>query len=177
MEYGKDYKSTAAPVDIVEGPEGLIKVTQFYEMLPFTLRALLQGYKCTDEMLDRVEQHTGIFNGEYAPVDFFITYNPHTFAACITQTNTSIYLGNDRDILLQNEIVDLVESLPGSLERSGMYQYLRKIDCKKGKVELKKRVYEPPIFDVALRYLSLSKSKYTVGPVSEETCIMVLYIP
>ncbi len=177
MEYGKDYRATVVPVDIVEGPEGLIKVTDFYEMIPFTLRALLAGYKCTDEMLDRVEQHSGIFEGGFFPVEFFITYNPHTFAACITHTSTSIHLGNNRDILMQNEIMDLVESLPGSLKRPGSYQYLRKIDIKKGMLELKKRIYEIPIFDIALRYLSLSKFQYTIGPVKEQRYLMVLYIP
>jgi hypothetical protein len=177
MEYGRAYKSTVVPVDIAEGEEGLIKVTEFNEIIPFTLRALLKGYKCTDEMLDRVESRAQMMSVEEGPVEFFITYNPHCFAACITNTNKGLHLAEDRDILTQNEIMDLIESLPGSLKRSGTYQYLRSIDEKNKKIRLKTRMYETPIFDISLRYLSVSKYKHSVDTIVEQRHLMVLYIP
>jgi hypothetical protein len=177
MEYGRDYRSTVVPVDIAEGKEGLIKVTEFNEIIPFTLRALLKGYKCTDEMLDRVEKRAEMMGVEGTAVEFFITYNPHCFAACITHTNKSLHLAEDRDLLTQNEIMDLIESLPGSLRRPGTYQYLRSIDEKNKRIRVKKQVYETPIFDISLRYLSLSKYKHSVDTIVEQRYLMVLYIP
>jgi len=73
--------------------------------------------------------------------------------------------------------MDLVESLPGSLKRPGTYQSLKSIDEKKKCIQLKKIFYEPPIFDIALRYLSISKFKQVVGSVMEVRCLLVLYIP
>lgn len=177
MEYGKDYRANAAPVELLEGKEGLIKVTVFDEIIPFTLRALLKGYKCTDEMIDRVENASGIFKVDCFPVHFFITYNPHCFASCVTHTNISLHLGQDKDILVQNEIMDLVESLPGSLRRPGNYQYLRSVDEKKKHIKIRKLFYEPPVFDTSLRYLSFSSYKQSAGNVTESKCMMVLYVP
>jgi hypothetical protein len=177
MEYSEEYKATVAPVDLLEGKEGLIKVTDFDEIIPFTLRALLKGYKCANQMLDRVENEAEMFKVSFSPIEFFITYNPHCFAACITHTNESIHLESEKDILVQNEIIHLVESLPGSLKRPGTYQYLRSVDEKKKQIKLKNRIYEPPLFDMSLRYLSLSKYKQVVGVISEERYLMVLYIP
>ncbi|WP_070000182.1 hypothetical protein [Cellulosilyticum sp. I15G10I2] len=177
MEYGKDYRATVVPVDMLEGEEGLIKVTDFDQIIPITLRALLKGYKCTDQMLDRVEAELGIEKINFSPIQFFITYNPHCFAACITQINKSLYLSSERDILVQNEILQLVESFPGSLKRPGNYQKLRRLDLKKKQIIVKQLFYEPPIFDLALRYLSLSKYRQVVESVSEEKYLMVLYIP
>lgn len=177
MEYGKDYKLTVVPVDIMEGQEGLIKVTEFDEIIPLTLRALLKGYKCTNDMLDRMENESGIVGVKFSPIEFFITYNAHTFAACLTYTNKSLHLEHDKGVLVQNEIMALVESLPGSLKRPGTYQYLRSIDEKSNKIKVKKRIYEHPIFDTSLRYLSLSKYKQVIAGVNEERCLMVLYIP
>ncbi|MDF2614564.1 MAG: hypothetical protein K0S71_2350 [Clostridia bacterium] len=177
MEYGKDYKATAVPVDIVEGQEGLLKVTEFDEIIPFTLRALLKGYKCTDEMLNRVENKFDAMKIDFSPIEFFITYNPHCFASCVTHINESFHIGHEKDVFVQNEIMDLVESLPGSLKRAGIYQCLKSIDEKKKRIKLKKIFYEPAIFDMSLRYLSLSKFKQGVGSIVEERCLMVLYIP
>lgn len=177
MEYGKDCKATVVPADILEGKEGLIKVTDFNEIIPFTLRALLKGYKCTDEMLDRIEEEFGRIKIDFSPIEFFITYNPHTFASCITQINKSLHVASENDIIVQNEIMYLVESFKGSLKRPGIYQYLRSADEKKKAIRVKKLFYEHPIFDLSLRYLSLSKYKETIGDICEERCLLVLYIP
>lgn len=128
-------------------------------------------------MLKRVEQELEVDKIHFSPIQFFITYNPHSFAACITQTNNSIHLGGERDIFVQNEILQLIESFPGSLKRWGQYQYLRRIDKGKQKIIVKQLVYEPPVFDLALRYLSLSKYTQVIESVSEEKYFMVLYIP
>lgn len=177
MEYGKEYKATVVPVDILEGAEGLIPVTVLHEIIPITLRALLKGYKCTDEMLDRVESQLQTLPSSYSPIQFFITYNPHCFASCITNTSQSVYLSQNKDILIQNEILQLTQSFPGSLKKSGTYKCLRKVDEKNKKIIVKELFYECPIFDLSFRYLSLSKYTQSVGAIREENYLMVLYIP
>lgn len=177
MEYGSGYKVTSVPVEIVESENGLSKVTEFDEVTPATLRALLKGYNCTDDMANRVENQSSIIGTQYSPIEFFVTYNVHSFAACITNTTKDIQIGHGVGVLQQIEILDLVESLPGSIKRYGTYHYLKRVDERKKHIKTSKLRYVAPIFDTSLRYLCLSRYIQKLGDVEEERYLMVLYIP
>lgn len=175
MEYGREYAATVTPVELLEAPEGLQKVTTFEEITSYTLRALLKGYKCTDQMLDRLEYESSIVSNMYTPIEFFVTDNPHSFAACITNSVKSIQVNKYTNILYQNEILDLVESLTGSLKRPGNSISLKR---RKGRmIYLKKFNYESPIYDMSLRYLSLSKYTEIIDEIKLERFLLVLYLP
>lgn len=176
MEYGTHFLTTPTPVGIIEGKEGLSKITTFTELLPFTLRALLTGYGCTEDMLNRLEKESSILSLKLSPIDFFITYNPHCFAACTTNSSRSITVDNEV-LVEQNEIVDLVESLPGSFKSPGTYQRIAAVRKTKKAIEERTCNYTPPVFETALRYLVLSKHTYIVGKMPIEHYFMVLYIP
>lgn len=177
MEYGISYRATSVPVDFIEGQEGLQKITEFDEINAITIRALLKGYKCTDDMLDRLEYESSIVGIKNTNVEFFITYNPHTFAACLTNTTKNLHISMGNDILEQSEILDLVESLPGSLKRPGIYQCLKRVQHEENKVKLQKISYDYPIYDIALRYLCLIKCTESVGSIMSEKYYLVLYLP
>lgn len=177
MRYTTQLKSTPVPVDVVECKEGIIHVTTFDELIPFTLRALLQGYGCSSDMLNRLEHQSSILSFQAAPIDIFITYNPHTFAACSTNINKTLHLGNNHEYLEQNEILDLVESFVGSFERAGTYVNIKRIVTDVGFFKHPILQYEPPIFDTALRYLTFCKHSYALGQLKKERYMLVLYIP
>jgi len=178
MEYGTELKTSCLPTELVECKNGLQKITTFDEIIPFTIRALLKCYNCTESMLDKVENSNGIIKNRDKAVEFYITYNPHIFATCLTNLTKNIYVENEQyDTVEQNEILDLVESLPGSLKRPGLCQYLKKIDQKNNKVKIPKLIYEYPIFDTGLRYLVLSRYKISMGEYTEDKYMMVLYLP
>ncbi|MHC1749518.1 MAG: hypothetical protein AB9856_14700 [Cellulosilyticaceae bacterium] len=176
MEYGTHFLTTPTPVGIVEGKEGLSKVTTFTELLPFTLRALLKGYGCTDDMLNRLENTSSILSLNLSPIDFFVTSNPHCFAACTTTSSRSITISN-QVLVEQHEIIDLVESLPGSFKSPGTYQRIASVDASKNSLDQRSLNYTPPVFETALRYLTLSKHTYIAGDAHIEKYFMVLYIP
>lgn len=177
MLYSTQISPTPVPVDIIECKEGLISVTSFDELIPFTLRALLQGYGCSVDMLDRLENQSSILGYKVSPIDIFITYNPHTFAACSTNTNKTLHPGTNEELLEQNEILDLVESYPGSFERAGTYINIKRILDADGFFQTPLLQYEPPIFDTALRYLAFCKHSYSLGKLKKDRYMLVLYIP
>lgn len=177
MRYTTQLKATPVPVDLVGCKEGLIYVTSFNELIPFTLRALLQGYGCSSDMLDRLENQSSILHHQSSPIDIFITYNPHVFATCCTNINKTFHVEKTAEYLEQNEILDLVESFPGSFEKPGTYINIRRIASADDFFKYPILQYDPPIFDTALRYLTFCKHSYALEELKKDRYMLVLYIP
>ena len=176
MKYSTQIQPTATPVDIVEVANGLTFITRFTDLTPYTLIALLQGYGCSSDMLKRTENNASIFNYATSSLDFFVTSNIHTFAACSTNKTKSIRNEKGQEFVQQTEIIDLIESFEGSFERSGTYIDMSKITLSQG-MEKISFTYTPPVFETAMRYLVFLKESLYLEEIHKERFLLVLYIP